>query len=143
MIRRATALDVDELVYLAKRMHAESIYSSVTFSPDRMAESALACINSPHGIALIADGGFVLGGVVQPCYSLEWEAFEFGVYVEPDRRGSTLGARLIAAYVQRARELGAMRVTAGVTAGIANASAVRLYERMGFARIGDNFRMEV
>ena len=58
-----------------------------------------------------------------------------GMMVRPEARGAGVGARLLVACIAEARQAGMEMLTLTVTAE--NASAVRLYERHGFAAYGN------
>jgi ribosomal protein S18 acetylase RimI-like enzyme len=55
--------------------------------------------------------------------------------VDPAARGRGVGAALVTAVVQRARELGAHRVV--LCSALRMATAQRIYQRMGFVRLPD------
>lgn len=55
--------------------------------------------------------------------------------VDPAARGRGVGAALVTAVVQRARELGANRVVLSSASGMA--AAQQIYQRMGFVRLPD------
>lgn len=59
----------------------------------------------------------------------------FGLWVAPEARGGRVGRALVEGIVAWARGAGAEQVTLWVN--LANESAVRLYERCGFARVGE------
>jgi ribosomal protein S18 acetylase RimI-like enzyme len=64
------------------------------------------------------------------------------VAVAPHARGQGIGARLIAAGIEAARERGALKV--GLRALATNTVAISLYERAGFVqegRLQDEFRL--
>ena len=59
---------------------------------------------------------------------------EHSVYVRRDRRGRGVGKALLAALIQRAREIGKHVMVAAIEAG--NASSIRLHEQFGFVPAG-------
>jgi L-amino acid N-acyltransferase len=71
----------------------------------------------------------------------DWRAFdgyrhtvEHSVYVRGDQRGAGLGPALMAALIERAREIGKHVMVAGIDAE--NAGSIRLHERLGFTATG-------
>ena len=62
------------------------------------------------------------------------EANVFGMWVDPSVRGRSVGARLVQAALEQAREDGKKRVVLHVVDS--NPRARRLYERLGFAATG-------
>jgi phosphinothricin acetyltransferase len=59
---------------------------------------------------------------------------EHSVYVRRDRRGRGVGKALMAALIQRAREIGKHVMVAAIEAG--NAGSIRLHEHLGFVPAG-------
>lgn len=86
-----------------------------------------AAPDAPHGAArrLVAYAGLWFDGEVA-------QVMTIGVARSAQRRG--LGARLLAALVTRARELGARSVMLEVR--VDNDAAIALYERHGFVTVG-------
>ena len=95
---------------------------------------------------IVDQGGAVfvarLGDAVVGCVGIAPEGegvFELvKMAVAPDHQGHGTGRRLIRAAVDRARELGARRVTLETNATLA--SAVHLYETSGFRHLGPEER---
>ena len=98
--------------------------------------AALAEAQQPPSDVLVAESGGEVVGVAQfivfrhlqlhgaLCAELE------SVHVRPDRRGLGIGAALVAAAVERARDLRCHRVQ--LTSNLARADAHRFWERLGF-----------
>jgi phosphinothricin acetyltransferase len=67
-----------------------------------------------------------------------WDGYrhtvEHSVYVRADRRGSGIGASLMLALIERARNIGKHVMVAGIEAK--NAGSIRLHEKLGFERVG-------
>lgn len=57
-------------------------------------------------------------------------------YVRPDRRGLPAAKHLLAMFEAWARERGAAYVLLGVTSGVADDRAIRLYQRLGYRIMG-------
>lgn len=148
MIRKATLDDLPDMLRLGAMMHAESRYASMKFDPAVLAETIAQLIASPYGFAWVAiresqTVGVMLAGVGAQWFSRELTTFEYGVYVEPEHRGSMLGIRLIKSYKEWALSVGAKIVQGGVTANIEDGNAGKIYERIGFDKIGSLYAMEV
>lgn len=148
MIRAATLDDMPDMLRLGALMHAESRYASMTFAPEVLAETIAQLIASPYGFAWVAirkgrTVGVMLAGVGAQWFSRELTTFEYGVYVEPDCRGGMLGISLIKSYKKWALSVGARIVQGGVTANIEDGAAGKIYERIGFDKIGSLYAMEV
>jgi len=84
-----------------------------------------------------ADGGFVGMAMGGPAPGRPDAAGLYGMWVAPEARGQGLGAALIEAVEGWARSVGYAFIGLGVTTG--NEAAIRLYERQGFADIGDRY----
>lgn len=143
MIRPATHADTLDLVYLAQQMHAESRYADRPFVDEKVATLVAACINSDEGIALVAVlegevvGGF-LGGLDERCFNHDKVAFDYGLFVSPDRRGGILAIRMLERFGAWARERGAVP-SLGITTGVAPEASARLFQAAGFAPVGTLF----
>ncbi|WP_070106317.1 GNAT family N-acetyltransferase [Burkholderia plantarii] len=144
MIREAIPGDIPVLVSLASAMHQESRFRVFPFSDRKIEATFRACIELPHGIAFAAERagrviGFAAGAICDhPLFDMQM-AFEYGIYVLPEHRGSLAGLRLLRAYVQRARDAGVMDINAGVTTAISLDRTARLYELAGLYPIGSLF----
>lgn len=88
-------------------------------------------------LVAVADDGTVLG------YASfgDWRAFdgyrhtvEHSVYVRVDQRRGGIGRALMAALIERARQIGKHVMVAGIEAG--NTASIRLHEELGFIRVG-------
>lgn len=141
MIRPATLLDVPQLVVLGERMHAESRFSAMGYAPDKVAALLTGLISSPVGCVLVAERqGAVVGGMAGYCdahfFSNDLFAADLAVFVEPDRRGGIAAARLVRAFVDWATRRGARMIQVGISTGVHVEQTTRLYESLGFARVG-------
>lgn len=144
MIRPATLMDVPRLVELGALMHAESRFTMLGFDPDKMARATALLVNSPDGLVLVAErGGRVVGGFLgcaeEHFFSRDKFAFDLATYIEPAHRGGYLGAALLRAFVRWARSRGIACINAGIASGINHDVSTRLYERIGFVRVGTSF----
>lgn len=148
MIRPATLIDVPRLVELAEQMHGESRFASLAFDADKMA-ATLAALAGGAGCLLVAEhDGQIIGGFAGWCaehfFSREKTAGDFGLFVQPDRRGGIAAARLLQAFVAWAREQGVADqwIQAGITTGVHIEATTRLYRSIGFAPIGTVFEFQ-
>ena len=92
-------------------------------------EAAIAnLLAAPATFAFRADNGFVLARVAGD------EAEILTLAVLPEKRGRGLGRALLQAAIARAEELGARTVFLEV--GADNPSALALYARLGFVKVG-------
>lgn len=147
MIRPATAADVATIVAIGEAMHAETRYRDpLPWCAPKVAGLVDWLLASDDGLVLVAeDDGSIVGGflgmVEDHWCSRARVATDFALYVLPAHRGSTTAARLLGAYVTWARDRGAVLVQAGITTGVHVDATSRLYERMGFQRVGNLFEI--
>lgn len=142
MIRPAVIDDLQALLKLAERMHEESPrFSRVPPSRTRMSQTLIRLMSDTYGFAWVAeDDGEPVGmmlGLAAPHWGCEaLAACDLLLYVLPEHRGGRTAPALVERFRDWTREIGCHLVTVGVTAGINNEGAARLYERQGFTRCG-------
>lgn len=147
-VREATAADIPALVELGRAMHAESPAlrhapydeGKVSFALSQALASAVIYLHEDAEAKL--DGAFV-GIVVERWFSRAKVAGDLALFVSPDRRGGLIAYRLLNAYVEWCQKNGfAPRdVQLGITTGVLLESTARLYEGLGFERIGNIFQL--
>jgi ribosomal protein S18 acetylase RimI-like enzyme len=103
------------------------------------ADGSFFSLENPPGAHLVAEvNGRVAGYVrVKPVTSLPENAHVLGIAglaVAPDSRGRGIASALLAAAEKHARDSGARKLSLRVLS--TNEGALRLYERLGFAREG-------
>lgn len=148
MIRPATFDDIPMILVLATTMHEESRYRRMKFAPARMAELTARLIAYPDGLVLVAERDGKIVGTMLAQISPHWFtddviAFEYGVYVLAEHRGSMFGAHMIRRFTRWAKQHGAKMIDLGITTAITEDRTTAFYERMGFARVGTVLSMEV
>lgn len=141
MIRPATHADIGAMLVLAEAMHAESRFARRRFSLDKMAALFSSLIDSDDGLVLVAERDGVVHAVFAGYVAEDWfgpdrMSGDFGLFVRPDSRGGLDAARLVKAYVRWARERGVVEPEVGISTGIHTETTTRLYEALGFQRIG-------
>lgn len=142
MIREATPYDIPRLVALGGQMHAESpAFQGMRFDAGKLADTIGAAMGSPMGFVRVAEReGLVIGGMValaMPHYfSPDIVACDLALFVAPEHRGGMAAARLLAAYRDWGRDLGAVKVQMGVMAGVESWMVEALCERLGARRAG-------
>ncbi|EMG5747239.1 GNAT family N-acetyltransferase [Yersinia enterocolitica] len=148
MIRPATIDDIPALVALGARMHRESRYVTFSFDEDKCAALAVSLINAEFGVVLVVEEsdqlvGWVAGGIGEQYFSHERMAFEYGVFIDTAYRGGTAGYRLVKAFIEWATNHGARVINMGITTGVHEERTGELYQRLGLARTGSLYSMEV
>lgn len=126
-VRRATPADLDALVALELR----------AFSGDRMSRAQYRRhLASPRAAVLVADapGEGLLGSALVFFRESSTLARLYSIATTPAARGRGIGAGLLAATEEAARARGCRAVRLEVR--VDNTSAMALYERAGYRRIG-------
>lgn len=142
MIRAAELSDIAGLLPIAAAMHAESRFRGLDFQGEKMRALFEHLVQSENGCLLVVEHagalhGVLAGGLAQDFFGETVAAFEYGVYVDPARRGSMDGVRLVKAYLAWARERGAVYINMGVTTGVTTDRTGALYEKLGARKVGD------
>lgn len=123
-LRDATTNDIDALLALERACYpSEVAWGRAEYRP------LLA-----HGVCLVDEVDGTIVGFIGAFTHRGWSVGNVAtVNVRPDARRRGVGARLLAACEARLREAGMLRVLLEVN--VANADAIRLYERAGYARL--------
>src|SRR3546814_19318564 len=66
-------------------------------------------------------------------------AYDFGLFVEPERRGGLAAAGLLRGFIRWAHDKGAVDITAGITPGVHLEATTGLYQVVGFGKVGHLF----
>jgi len=141
-IRRATAVDIPEIVTMADALMREDAgqrdpFANVAWVESEGFEHYGHAIQDPNAACFVADRvgetvGFISGRLEEAgTFSLVRGATIGSLFVCSPYRREGIGERLLAAFLNWAREHGAASVT--VSAYASNAGALRFYEREGFA----------
>jgi GNAT superfamily N-acetyltransferase len=143
MIRMATLDDIPRMVDLGAQMHAESPeFCGMQFDPGRLANTIAAVIgNTGGGFARVLErDGQVIGGLLAMAtphyFSPDLVACDLAMFIAPEHRGGLAAVRLLAAYRDWGRAIGAVKVQLGVMAGIESWMVEALCERLGARRAG-------
>lgn len=147
--RVATIKEVEELLPLGRMMYDEAVlrFGAWSYDEDVVRKLALAALNPWGSSALFGcwakDGtpaGFFMGYVAAMWFSREVFAGDYGLYIRPEfrntRESALAACKLVDLFETWARESGARQVTVGVTAGIRDESATKLYCRLEYAPSG-------
>lgn len=139
--------DMTAVVNLAYEMYLESNYTIMKFNRVKVCSLFRSTIKDKSFICLIAKKGsnvvgILLGKLFPYFFTNDLMATDIIVYVSKKHRGGLLGMRFIKLFEQWAEGNKVKCLSLGVTAGVANDKAIRLYKGMGFKHIGDCFRKE-
>lgn len=150
-IRLAQASDQDALVELALENRAELVHGNIAVDPQRVAQTleGLFVLNQGTHVLFVAEtssgvlAGGLLGCVQRYYFSNEMQAQLVQWFLRRDYRGTSIGPRLVKAFVQWAKSRGASEVCMGVTSGIAVAQTDSMLRRMGFTHMGGNYAVNL
>ena len=129
--RPPTPDDVHELCALATRM-----VDGTAFAPPTTAK-ALNLIKRPNGYGqcAVADGrivGFIFGYVSETFLSNQFNAYDQGLFVDPEHRGGTIAIRLIRGFEAWAKERGAQNIWLSQSVNNKKDSTLKFFERLGY-----------
>ncbi|MFJ8015888.1 GNAT family N-acetyltransferase [Streptomyces sp. NPDC096339] len=151
IFREATRQDLPAV--LALLADEDEVVDPASIVVDGASERAFASIavDTRNEMLVLTDGSDGPDGVVLGCLQLTYipglgqngreRALVEAVRVRPDRRGEGLGAALMRLAVARARERGCGLVQ--LTSNKRRAAAHRFYERLGFARSHEGFKLSL
>jgi N-acetylglutamate synthase-like GNAT family acetyltransferase len=147
LIRKARHEDIEAMVTLGRAMHAESIFAPYDYDQAKVALHIGTLIELPNGIALVAEGdggihgGFI--GAVEPHYfGTDTQAFDYALFLTPRARTGSTGLKLIREYVKQAKHIGAKQIMLANSTGYQPERVARLFESMGFNRLGFVFELQ-
>lgn len=143
MIRPAVHSDLQPLVVLGERMHAESPrFSRLAFSAQRLEQTLRWALESPMGFLWVAETESSVVGGMAAMAAKHWAsddlvATDLALFIDPAHRGSLAPVRLLNRYRWWAQhEVKAVITQVGITTGVQTENTAQLYERMGFKRCG-------
>lgn len=154
-IRLAEHADVEAVVELGAMLHAESpTYRPYPYSRQKARAVARSCIGSllappADSVLFVADeGGEVigmLGGYLTEGLFVDGMliASDYTFFVRPDRRGTMIAPRLLIAFEQWAKGMGATHVYPSVSTRIDDERIVAFYEAMGYQHTGHNLAKRI
>lgn len=141
-IRPATVADVTEVVELGVRMHAESPrFSRFPYSLEKAVNVAHGVLNNPDGIFFVAQGdtglvGMFAGGVTEHAFVDGRFAYDLVIFVAPEHRSGSVFLRLLKAFEDRAKALGADECAPGLSSGVNAERTLQLFSRLGYSTAG-------
>lgn len=145
MIRNATDRDFAELIRLGMAMHEESRYARFDFDAGKL--ERLFVIALDRGFLKVYEGadGMLAGGMLamssEMWFGRDLQTFDLALFIEPGKRGGVAAVRLTRAYVEWAQTIGAKEIGIGTTTGVNPEMSGRLFESLGFERVGAVYRM--
>lgn len=148
-VRRARMADILAMVEMGHTMHQESAYAFLPYDRAKAAQLAYSCIRyqETHCAAVVeADGrpvGMIAGYLTEYYFCSEKLACDWLLFVELEYRGGMAAVRLIRYFQVWAAEHGAREVCLSVSTNVAAESTGRLYEKLGYIRVGGNYKLRL
>lgn len=148
MIREATLADMSDLLELFYTYYKEGNMKWAEWSDGKTRQSILHGVADEEKLLLVAEKGdkivgALYGELVYPAFSYT-PVFDARIlYILPEYRGGTLGVQLIKKAKYMSKEAGIPAVNIGVTSEIHTERTAKLYEKLGFNRVGYEYRIEV
>lgn len=139
------AAEISAVIELAAKFHQGSTYNNLPFSKEKIEKLLHTFADKPNAYIRIAEtNGVIEGGMICMAFSPPWSdalvAQDIGLYVTPSRRGSRIAAMILEDMHKWAQGIGVKELWLGVTSGIADEAAGRLYEHFGFKIQGTLYR---
>lgn len=148
MIRNATELDALVVLKMGEDYVEETgHYVGLPYDANLAVGNMLMAIHDPRQLFILSvdPSGEVVGMLWAFCGPvLPWSpapiAMDQIVYVKPDKRGTKHGLQLIQEYERWAVEMGAAEVRLSIASGIHEDKSGKLYEKLGYDRLGSQYR---
>lgn len=146
--RRAFPEDLPAIMALAKEMHAETSFRTISFSEPKAATEILSCILNPNMLVAVAeDQGQIVGIIAafldSPYFSEDLVVYDHIWYVGKEARGSMVGPRLLKHVAEWARLCGAKAVFVTLGSDVSQERVGKLVERLGYSRLGGYYRKDI
>jgi GNAT superfamily N-acetyltransferase len=140
MIRDAAHEDVGAIVDIAAKMHAESRFSVLTFAPEKVERVITRLIDGKEFVKVFEVDGRVVGGLAAMMFA-HWAshdevASDVALFILPEYRGTSSGARLLKMYRDWAEGNGAKMITAGINTAVDSEKTRAMYACVGFETVG-------
>lgn len=137
MIREATHDDIPEILRMGKLFVADCGLL-VEYDEDSCADTAERLIDNDESCLFVGDCGMI-GGLVYPHYFNrdEMVAQELFWWVDPEKRGGSLGRRLFSRFESWAESVGAKHIY--MVALASQKPVERLYQRHGYRALESSY----
>ena len=146
--RRAIQQDLPALLALAKEMHAETSFQTLSFSDSKAATEIMSCTLNPKTLSVVAEEqgkivGMICAYLSTPFFSEDLVVYDHVWYVGKEARGSMVGPRLLKCVTEWARLCGAKSVFVTLGSDVSQDRVGKLVERLGYGRLGGYYRKDI
>lgn len=148
-IRVAQPSDLQELLALLEAFHGESIFSQDTvLNRAKLTAFVQKTLIEPNRICIVHEAvgridGLALAYIAEYFFSRDRAAWDFAVYVVPERRGSRVAFRLWKGLKSWAEREGAKTLWLGTSAGIQPERSRKFYRGLGMDEVGSIYRLRL
>jgi len=148
-IREMTHEDVQYAASLGAAMHKESWFRDFDFDETKARSIWDFKVARPDRWCLFVaeDDNKIIGvfaGVAhEHFFGNHLVSSDLILYVDPEHRGGSAAPRLIKAYEEWAKKIGAKDITIGVSTGVQEERTAKLFEKLGFGHRAYVFRKKV
>jgi len=149
IIRPAQHQDLDSLVEMGARMHAEGAYAFLPYDREKVRRLILSLLDDPATqCALVAEESGVaigmFGGYLSDYFFCDEKvACDLVLFVDPAYRSSSAAARLIRAFRRWAIEHAARELCLGTSNNVRAEEVGRFYERLGLIGVGGIYKQRL
>tara|TARA_R110000787_G_scaffold97868_10_gene201630 strand:+ start:116 stop:571 length:456 start_codon:yes stop_codon:yes gene_type:complete len=140
LIRPGRASDVDGLVELGRKHHAEG-FTRLGYDGAKVEKLIMSHMTDANKFGRVAekDGeiiGAIAGWMGEYPYSRDLVATDSWFFIDPTKRGGVAALRLMAEFKTWARERGAKEIYISVSSGYHLEKMDKLFNRVGFNCVG-------
>ena len=145
IVRPLEGKDIPACIHLGARMHEESDYRDMEYSPEKLVSlGRMSIVNDNHVWFVAEEAGEIvglMGGYVTPVWFGDGTvALDHAVYVPPENRGGLAFIKLVKAFHSWAKEHGAHKMILSNSAAINSEKVEELFSRLGLEKTGVIFR---
>lgn len=145
-LRHPNPGDMDQIMALGRRLHAEGWYASLDYDPETLRETLDHAMAADNMLALVleaADGklaGFFLAAETRHFFGRDHYACDLACYVAPEHRGGPGFVRMVRAYEAWCRIRGVREIHIGVSSGVTAERTARMFTKLGYSTPAMAFR---
>ena len=146
--RRPVPEDLPQIMRLAKEMHAETSFKTLSFDEAKAATEIMSCLMNPNMFVCVAERDGNLVGIVAaylsaPYFSEDRVVYDHIWYVGKEARGTPVGPRLLKLLTEWAGLCRAKAVFVTLGSDVSQERVGKLVERLGYSRLGGYYRKDI
>ena len=146
--RRPVPADLPQLMRLAKEMHAETSFSTLSFDDAKAASEIMSFVLNPEMFVCAAEKDGVILGLVaaflsQPYFSDDLVIYDHIWYVSKEARGTMIGPRLLNRLSEWGSLCKAKAIFVTLGSDVNQERVGKLVEKLGYGRLGGYYRKDI